>query len=53
MGWGSTFPVFINLISLNDPRIADFFFTAGYSPDQISRTFAIRTPTICAATKQV
>jgi len=43
MGWGSTnFPVFINLISLNDPRIADFFFTAGYSPDQISRTFAIR-----------
>ena len=43
MGWGSTnFPVFINLISLNDPRIADFFFTAGYTPDQISRTFTIR-----------
>lgn len=43
MGWGSTnFPVFINLISLNDPKTADFFFSAGYTPDQISRTFVIR-----------
>ncbi|KAF1081135.1 MAG: hypothetical protein GQF41_2403 [Candidatus Rifleibacterium amylolyticum] len=43
MGWGSSnFPVFIDLISIQDSKTADFFFTAGFNPDEISRNFAIR-----------
>ncbi len=43
MGWGSSnFPIFVDLISLEDSKTADFFFTAGFTQDVINRAFAIR-----------
>lgn len=43
MGWGSTsFPVFLEVISIYNPKIADFFFMAAYNPDQINNAFIRR-----------
>ena len=43
MGWGSNdFPVFMNLIAIIRPDIADFFFMAAYESTSINREFIMR-----------
>ena len=43
LGWGATaFPVFVNLVSIHDPKIADYFFWAAYTPDLINRAYVAR-----------